>query len=1295
MKRLSLLLLMLAAPALCAFGQTPNYGSGFTSSGLTLNGGAAISGTHLRLTDGGTGEARSAFFNTPVNVQSFTNDFTFQLTNAYADGFTFTIQGIGATALGGGGGSLGYGPTSSSSGTGGIGSSVAVGFQLYSTVLGNKEVSLTGSWTNGASPAATPGTDTTGSGVNLHSGDVMSLHMTYDGTTLTWTITDTKTAKSFTKSITIDIPSSTGNTAYVGFTGGSGGLTAIQDVLTWTYAPSGSPIPPSITTQPTNQTVIVGQTATFSVVASGTAPLTYQWYENGSSIPNATSSSYTTPATTSNDNGSTFQVIVTNTAGSAGSNIVTLTVQTSDPTINYGSGFTASNLTLNGGAVINGTALELTDGGTGEARSAFYNTPVSVLSFTNDFTFQLTNAYADGFTFTIQGVGATALGGGGGSLGYGPTSSSTGTGGIGSSIAAGFQLYSTVLGNKEVSLTGSWTNGASPAATPGTSTTGAGVNLHSGDVMSVHMTYDGTTLTWTITDTVTQKSFTQSITVNIPSLSGSTAYVGFTGGSGGLTAVQKILTWSFSSPMNTQEVATPTFDPVAGTYSSTQSVAISDATSGATIYYTTDGTTPTTSSTQYTTPINVSTTTTIEAMGAASGMTNSTVATAIYTIQVATPTFNPTAGTYNSTQSVAISDTTSGATIYYTTDGTTPTTSSTQYTGPITVSSSMTIEAIAAVSGMANSAVATATYTIQSGGGGGGSPSYGSGFTSSGLTLNGGATISGTALQLTNGGTGEARSGFFNNTVNVQSFITDFTFQLINANADGFTFTIQGNSPTALGAGGGSLGYGPSTSTPGIPNSVAVKFDLYSNSGEGNDSTWMYTDGASPTVPAINLSPVNLHSGDVMAAHLAYDGKTLSLLVTDTHTNASFRTSFAIDIPSTVGGNAAYVGFTGGTGGLTATQNILTWRYNAVPVVPFAWPVDTPVTYAASACGGPNNYSTYCSQTPIFGQYHTGIDVCPQSPGCAIGNPVYASSSGVVELALVVSDLSQTLCDGSSTAGYQINPNTSNLGNVIVIAHPNGKFSLYGHLDCIWPGVVPGLQVNAGDRIGNMGHSGFGTRNQTFTPHTHFEMKDRPVTGDPTNKGYSGYTTDLPDGYGYHDARIYINPFSTTATSPTAVKVVASSAQTIFTGPNTSFASLASAAPNQEFVAFATSGSWYQIYMPNDNGPISGWIQGGTGLLTADSTATLLQVSGASSSGLSIQPGPSSTTHLESWDQTFKNCAPTAKIWNGQRYVSLGSQNSFNEFYLPSNFYFSSANTCAEPSASGPSAGWASSTFLY
>lgn len=84
--------------------------------------------------------------------------------------------------------------------------------------------------------------------------------------------------------------------------------------------------PPSITAQPANQTVTAGQTASFSVSATGTMPLTYQWQKNGSAISGATAATYTTPATTSADNGAQFKVVVSNSKGSATSNAATLTV---------------------------------------------------------------------------------------------------------------------------------------------------------------------------------------------------------------------------------------------------------------------------------------------------------------------------------------------------------------------------------------------------------------------------------------------------------------------------------------------------------------------------------------------------------------------------------------------------------------------------------------------------------------------------------------------------------------------------------------------------------------------------------------------------------------------------------------------------------------------------------------------------------------------------------------------------------------------------------------------------------
>jgi glucosylceramidase len=161
------------------------------------------------------------------------------------------------------------------------------------------------------------------------------------------------------------------------------------------------------------------------------------------------------------------------------------------------------------------------------------------------------------------------------------------------------------------------------------------------------------------------------------------------------------------------------FTPVAGTYAAAQSVTLSSATAGASIYYTTDGSTPTNTSTLYAaaTPIQVATTTTINAIATASGDLNSNVASATYTINlpaVATPTFSPAPGVYTSAQSVSLSDATAGASIYYTIDGSTPTSKSTLFTPgtPIAITATTTINAIATAAGDANSAVATGTYTL-------------------------------------------------------------------------------------------------------------------------------------------------------------------------------------------------------------------------------------------------------------------------------------------------------------------------------------------------------------------------------------------------------------------------------------------------------------------------------------------------------------------------------------------------------------------------------------------------------
>ena len=159
------------------------------------------------------------------------------------------------------------------------------------------------------------------------------------------------------------------------------------------------------------------------------------------------------------------------------------------------------------------------------------------------------------------------------------------------------------------------------------------MNLHSGDILHAYITYDGTTLTLTLTDTVTNASFTTSTAIDIPTtVGGNTAYVGFTAGTGVLAATQEILNWTYVVNSATPAAATPTFSPPAGTYSGAQSVMIADATPGATIYYTTNGATPTTASSTYGGAITVSTTETLQAIAVASGYTTSAVGSAAYTI---------------------------------------------------------------------------------------------------------------------------------------------------------------------------------------------------------------------------------------------------------------------------------------------------------------------------------------------------------------------------------------------------------------------------------------------------------------------------------------------------------------------------------------------------------------------------------------------------------------------------------------------------------------------------------------
>jgi hypothetical protein len=160
-------------------------------------------------------------------------------------------------------------------------------------------------------------------------------------------------------------------------------------------------------------------------------------------------------------------------------------------------------------------------------------------------------------------------------------------------------------------------------------------------------------------------------------------------------------------------VAAPSFSPAPATYPATTQVSMSTSTSGATIYYTTNGVTPTTASPKYVGPILVHVTSTIKAF-ASTGSASSAITSGVYTINAAAaPTFSPVPGKYTSAQTVTMASKTAGATIYYTTNGSVPTTSSAKYTGPVTISATTALKAMAVASGMSNSTITAGTYTIQ------------------------------------------------------------------------------------------------------------------------------------------------------------------------------------------------------------------------------------------------------------------------------------------------------------------------------------------------------------------------------------------------------------------------------------------------------------------------------------------------------------------------------------------------------------------------------------------------------
>ncbi len=175
-------------------------------------------------------------------------------------------------------------------------------------------------------------------------------------------------------------------------------------------------------------------------------------------------------------------------------------------------------------------------------------------------------------------------------------------------------------------------------------------------------------------------------------------------------------------------------------------------------------------------------------------------------------------------------------------------------------------------------------------------------------------------LTVTNNQQDEARAAWYNTPVDVDAFTVQFTYTPSGSiAADGMAFVLQNdpNGTVSLGDAGGGLGY------QGIADSLAVGLNLYN----GHTIGYGIFTGGTGTGTYSSVAPVVLNSGNPIDVTVSYDGTTLFLTLAEENTSHTFTASQAIDLASVLGGSSVSLGFTGGTGTVTSTQQISDFSY--------------------------------------------------------------------------------------------------------------------------------------------------------------------------------------------------------------------------------------------------------------------------------------------------------------------------------------------------------------------------------
>ncbi|HEX3150803.1 MAG TPA: fibronectin type III domain-containing protein [Gemmataceae bacterium] len=863
-----------------------DFFTGFANpADLSVNLPAAISGDRLRITSGAF-NAGTAFTANRVDVTSFSSRFTFQLTNAVADGFTFAIQGNGPTVEGIAGGDLGYG---------GIANSVAIKFDLFDNA--GEGYNSTGLYVGGASPTNVGSTDLGALGLNLHSGDVFRVDVSYDASQLRVTITDTATNVSATQNYSVDIPSLVGgNSAYVGFTGGTGSLIAIQDILNWTYsagarfspnAPSGLGAVPVTATSVhlswvSNPSMPTGYHLDRATDANFTQNLITQVVPpNPNSFTDAASG--LTPGATYY-----YRLRAFNSAGESGnSNVAAVTIPVAPPTPTnmQVKGVTATSIDLswtdNAGHAAQGyRILRAENNGTFSEVDTLpptSRTPPSTYEWSDVRLTPNTIYTYHVLAFNSSGsndfVGVTLS-----TLNAEPSAPT----GLTASSGVNSAIPTTIL---------TWN------ATPGATSYNVYRSRSSGGEGSVAIATGLAAPTFVDSAVVFGTTYFYQVTaVNAIGESPRT--------------VETHATALFSAHINFTSV---TGDSVPGYLADTGAIfGVRSAN------------------------LKFGWTRNDQAWGINRNASNSPdeLHDSFHDMRAGTVGWHIAVpnGTYRVHLIAGDPMTTSGP--YRLNVGPTSTTTNAAIRGNATaaqpwVENNIEVTVTTGVlwirnaGGVSNRVAAIVVTQVLTG------VNLANGFASSKmLAKNGSTRVLAGALRLTGAAAYQSGNAFTTTPVSVAGFQTSFDFRLTNAHADGFAFVMQGIGPRAKGIAGRGLGY------VGIDRSVALTFDLFDNAGEGANAVGVFRNGQFTDAAGssdLTGDGIDLHSGHTMHVDVTYSGGILTLMLKDKDTGATATRAFTVDIVGTVGASQAYVGFTGATGGQTAIQEILNWNYSPTP----------------------------------------------------------------------------------------------------------------------------------------------------------------------------------------------------------------------------------------------------------------------------------------------------------------------------------------------------------------------------